>query len=409
MSIQLSPASFLQVLSRSQLLTDEQLRDVRESVSRNSELQTAAAISNWLIERELITPWQAEKLCQARHRGFFLGPYKLLDRVARGGMSTIYAAIHRETGDVRALKVLPLKQVSAASYLPRFQREASVTMRLRHPNIIRVYEVLSESDGRHDIHFMTMDLLTGRDLFDLVSTDGPLPCRRAAEYIRQAAEGLQHAHDAGLVHRDVKPGNLFLEAGSETIRVLDLGLAQEFDSEENLTQEFNERVLGTADYLSPEQAADSHLCDHRADLYSLGCTFYFLLTGQPPFTDGTLVQRIVAHQTRSPVSVTEYRNDVPDELVKILQKMMVRDRELRLQTARDAADQLKAWLVSAENEPQFDICPPNLKAAPVRTVRRSESPLEEFPRDASSAGLSRDSPVQSAALTSKAELPEVEI
>ncbi|MCA9059119.1 MAG: serine/threonine protein kinase, partial [Planctomycetaceae bacterium] len=365
-------SSFLQILSRSQLLNTHQLALVEQAVAESDSLRSADEIAAWLCEQELLTRWQADKLLQARHRGFFLGPYQLQERIARGGMSSIYAAIHRETGDIRALKVLPLTKSEEASYLPRFRREAAVTMRLEHPNIIRVYDLLTESDGRNDIHLMVMELLNGCDLQGLVTSEGPLPCRMAAEFIRQTAEGLQHAHDAGLIHRDIKPGNLFVDADSHTIRILDLGLAHDQQTDENLTRDFNERVLGTVDYLAPEQAVDSHQTDHRTDIYSLGCTLYFLLSGQPPFTDGTLVQRIVAHQTREPADLTEFRDDVPADLCRILNHMIKKDRAERFQSASEVSQALSVWLIATAGDDRLNHRPPELKPASINILRRDE-------------------------------------
>jgi serine/threonine protein kinase len=342
MTIQLSRNSFLQMLSQSHLLTDEQLRNLQSQLAHRIGV-TARTICDMLIADHVITEWQAEKLLQAKFRGFFLGPYRLLHRVARGGMSTIYSARHIETGEVHALKVLPLTRLNNPSYLARFQREAAVTQRLQHPNIVRVFGVYSVTDGKDPVHFMAMELLEGQDLAEIVQSEGPLPARQAAELIRQAAKGLDHAHSAGLVHRDVKPANMFLTT-QQTLRILDLGLAQDFDSEENLTREFNERVIGTADYLAPEQAADSHTVDGRADIYGLGCSLYFLLSGQPPFTEGTLVQRLVAHRTKEPRPMSSFRSDVPAGLITILHDMMMKDPDLRISSAAEVVRRLNDFL-----------------------------------------------------------------
>ena len=360
MTIQLSSSSFLQMLALSGLLSDEQMKSVEKRFSAGVGRTTADVsiqeIMIWLLKRKLITPWHAEKLIQGRFRGFFLGDYKLLNRVARGGMSTIYAAKDKLSGEIHAIKVLSLSKTDKASYLLRFQREATITQRLNHPNIVRVFGVFSGTDGQTEVHFMAMELLQGRDLFEIVNADGPLPCRKAVEFIRQAALGLEYAHNAGLVHRDIKPGNLFL-SDDQTVRILDLGLAQDFDSEENLTRDFNERVLGTADYLAPEQAADSHTVDTRADIYSLGCSLYFLLTGQPPFTEGTLVQRLISHQTKIPPAVAEFRSDVPDELIQILLKMMAKNRKDRTSTAGDVVERLSSFLATTAKRPELDAAP----------------------------------------------------
>ncbi len=382
MTIQLSSSSFLQLLALSGLLSDEHMEDVTKRFScdgSGSDGESTQDILIWLLRKKLITPWHAEKLVQRRFRGFFLGDYKLLNRVARGGMSTIYAAMHKQSGEIHALKVLPLSKTNQASFLQRFQREATVTQRLNHPNIVRVFGIYSGTDGQADVHFMAMELLQGHDLFEIVNADGPMPCRKAAEFIRQAALGLEHAHTAGLVHRDIKPGNLFL-SDDQTVRVLDLGLAQDFDSEENLTREFNERVLGTADYLSPEQAADTHTVDARSDIYSLGCSLYFLLTGQPPFTEGTLVQRLLAHQTKTPPAIAEFRRDVPEELKQILFKMLAKNRRERTSTAADVAGQLSDFLNRTETQKDLDAIPVILKrVVPAKAVADDEQvDLVEF-------------------------------
>ena len=177
------------------------------------------------------------------------------------------------------------------------------------------------------------------------------------------------------MHRDIKPGNLFLSV-DQTVRILDLGLAQDVGSEESLTRELNERVLGTADYLSPEQAADSHTVDNRADIYSLGCSLYFLLTGQPPYTEGTLVQRLIAHQTRTPPPVSEFRSDVPEELIGILLQMMARNRNDRTATAGDVAKRLSNFLAATSERPELNNPPAILQRVVstenIETVHESE-------------------------------------
>jgi serine/threonine protein kinase len=383
MAIQPSSGSILQILAASGLLRSEQMAIVRKRFSSSDENVptdvSAQEIMTWLLNRKLITPWHAEKLIQGRFRGFFLGGYKLLNRVARGGMSTIYAAEDIQSGEIHALKVLPQSKNEKTSYLMRLEREATIMHRLHHPNIVRVFGIFSGTDGQVDVHFMAMELLQGRDLFEIVNADGPMPCRKAVEFIRQAALGLEHAHKAGLVPRDIKPGNLFL-SDDQTVRILDLGLAQDFDSEENLTRDFNERVLGTADYLAPEQAADSHNVDIRADIYSLGCSLYFMLTGQPPFTEGTLVQRLIAHQTKTPPAITEFRSDVPEELTQILLKMMARNRNDRTATAGDVAAQLSSFLMTTVSRPELDAIPMILqRAAPVQSPARVVEPDFDVP------------------------------
>lgn len=376
MTISPTAQTFLQLVDRSQLIAAPLLevitRQAVTALKNTAEPASAATLAAWLVENNYLTSWQTEKLLQGKHRGFFLGPYRLLSRIARGGMSTIYSAEHTSTKQVVALKVLPLSKVSRSSYLPRFLREADIAKRLSHPNIVQVYDIHAASDGVNQVHFMAMELLSGNDLYDVIRAEGPLPCRAAADYIRQASQGLAYAHSAGLVHRDIKPGNLFRTTDG-VIKILDLGLAQDFDSEENLTREFNERVLGTADYLSPEQAIDSHMADTRADIYSLGCTLFFLLTGQPPFNDGTLTQRIMAHQTRQPPPLSELRRDVPEELQTIVTEMMHKDRTLRLQSAEIVSERLADWLRSTSSRKDLSERPADLML-PGSEIARAEQP-----------------------------------
>jgi len=275
-------------------------------------------------------------------------------------MSTIYVARDCSSGEDCVLKVLPLSRVSEASYLPRFQREARIACGLDHPNVIQVFGLHCESDGKSDVHFMAMEWLHGENLSEKVKRDGPLSLRLAAKLTRQAAQGLAYAHQAGLVHRDVKPANFVLTTDG-IIKVLDLGLASTQCPDENdLTRQYDERVLGTADFLSPEQAVDSHMADERADIYSLGCTLYFLLTGCPPFSDGLLAQRILAHQTQQPAAITDRRPDASSEFQIILEGMMVKDRDVRTQSAELVVSQLTEWLKGTADDAQYDRVPEQL-------------------------------------------------
>ncbi|MCA9071525.1 MAG: protein kinase, partial [Planctomycetaceae bacterium] len=266
--------------------------------------------------------------------------------LGKGGMSSVYLAEHVLMRRQCAIKVLPTKRVNDTSYLGRFHREAQAVASLDHPNIIKAYDVDKEMEKDTEIHFLVMEFVDGRSLQEMVQQDGPLDFQSAAEFIRQSAAGLAHAHHAGMVHRDIKPGNLLIDRNG-VVKLLDMGLARFFNDsdEESLTVAHDEKVLGTADYLAPEQALDSHSVDARADIYSLGCTLYFLLTGHPPFTEGTLAQRLMSHQTKQPPPVTDDRPDVPRDLLAILDKMMAKKRDERYQTADEVSDDLADWLI----------------------------------------------------------------
>lgn len=346
MSLKLTAESFLAGVRASGLINLATLDNTLTELRRHGrKLDSASDIAEELLKRGLITQWQSEKLLQGRHKGFVLGRYKLLDLLGRGEMSAVYLAEHIAMQRRCAIKVLPANRVKDTSYLGRFHREARAVASLDHPNIVRAYDVDQQNEGGAEIHFLVMEYVSGISVEQMVKTKGKLPYVQIADIIRQTAEGLSHAHLAGLIHRDIKPGNLLI-SDQGTVKLLDLGLARFFkeDDEESLTIKHDEKVLGTADYLAPEQAVDSHNVDERGDIYSLGCTFYFALTGHPPFTDGTLVQRLLAHQTRQAPSVKMDRPDIPEDLLMIVEKMMVKRREDRYQTARELADELTRWL-----------------------------------------------------------------
>ena len=301
-------------------------------------------VTDFLIEKKLITEWQSEKLLEGRYKGFFLGKYKLLGHLGTGGMSSVYLADHVLMQRRVAIKVLPKGRVEESSYLARFKKEAQAAARLDHRNIVRAYDI----DEDKGTHYLVMEFVDGTDLQKLIKESGLLDYELAAQYIAQAAEGLQHAHDADIVHRDIKPANLLVDGGG-TVKILDMGLARLDDGDDekaSLTVMHDENVLGTADYLSPEQAVNSHLVDGRADIYSLGCTLYYVLTGHPPFPEGTLPQRILAHQNSTPESIRKERADVPEELLAICEQMMEKNEDDRQQSAIEVAQQLVAWLQS---------------------------------------------------------------
>ncbi len=352
MAFKITLDSFLAVIKRSALLSEEQVDSALETF-RTSEgaVEEAKPFASYLVKNKLLTVWQAEKVLQGKHKGFVLGRYRLLSLLGKGGMSSVYLAEHMVMKRHCALKVLPAKRVNDASYLGRFHREAQAVAALDHPNIVRAYDVDMATDGGVEIHFLAMEFVKGKSLLELVQEKGPVDVADAADMVRQSALGLEHAHRAGLVHRDVKPGNLLVTSDG-LIKVLDLGLARFFedDGDHSLTVQHDERVLGTADYISPEQAIDSHKVDARTDIYSLGCTFYYLLVGHPPFNTGSLAQRLIAHQTQLPPPIHKLRPDVPPSLQAIIEKMMAKKMEERYQSAQEVADALTDWLANPSSE-----------------------------------------------------------
>ncbi len=335
--------TFLDLVQRSGLVEKDRLQALVAQLQKESGGKLPSdvdEVQRRLVAENLISAWQGERLLEGKYRGFFLGRYKLLGQLGSGGMSTVYLGEHVLMQRRVAIKVLPQTRVKDTSYLARFHREARAAASLDHPNIVRAYDV--DNDG--DTHYLVMEFVDGRDLQQMVKQGGPLDYAIAAEYIRQAAEGLGHAHCNGLIHRDVKPANLLVDQ-KNVVKVLDLGLARFTDDDRaSLTVQYDENVLGTADYLAPEQAIDSHGADARADIYSLGCAFYFLLTGHPPFPDGTLPQRLMAHQKQQPPSIAKERPDAPADLVEICMKMMAKKPADRYPSMDEVAQALRRWL-----------------------------------------------------------------
>ena len=337
-----SAKSFLKLLERSGIVAENRLKKELSKLSDKADgrVVNVSELSGHLVESGLITKWHAEKLLAGKYKGFFLGKYKLLGHLGTGGMSSVYLAQHRISDQLRAIKVLPRKKVADKSYLDRFYLEARAAASLSHPNVVRIYDICNEENT----HYMVMEYVLGKDLYEIVKDNGPLDFELAATYTAQAAEGLVHAHNRDLVHRDIKPANL-LKAKDGEVKILDLGLALvNQDDDASLTVLYNEKVMGTADYLSPEQAVNSHEVDLRADVYSLGCTLYYLLTGHPPFPKGTLAQRIAMHQTQEPADIRESRPDTPQPLIDICKKMMRKNAAERHQSCAEIKSELLSFV-----------------------------------------------------------------
>ena len=338
----------IDLVKRSDLVTPKKLDAFLEKSAQSPGGMPAEQekVAELLVADGLLTRWQADKLLAGKHRGFRLGKYKLLGQIGKGGMSHVYLAEHVLMERRVAIKVLPRQRVKDRSYLSRFQLEARAAARLDDPNIVRVYDI----DNEGDTHYIVMEYVDGDDLHQTVSQNGPLPFVTAVRYIAQVATGLQHAHEMGLVHRDIKPANCLLDQHG-TVKLLDMGLAKLNDDETSLTLANDENVLGTADYLAPEQALNSHAADARADIYSLGCTLYFLLVGRPPFPDGTISERLLKHQVEEPESLLKLRPDTPLSLVDLCARMMAKKPDDRPQTAGDVARLMNDWLADRGESP----------------------------------------------------------
>jgi serine/threonine protein kinase len=266
--------------------------------------------------------------------------YRVLEVLGAGGMGVVYKAVHRLMDRVVALKVIHRHLTDRPGLVERFRREVRAAARLTHPNIVTAYD----ADQAGDTHFLVMEHVAGISLDREVVRRGPLPVREACDLARQAALGLQHAYERGLVHRDLKPHNLLLTPAGQ-VKILDFGLAHVADADNSAATPLSSgMVLGTPDYVAPEQARDPAQADIRADVYSLGCTLYHLLTGRPPFPDGTPLQKLLAHQECRPRALTAARADVPEALAAIVERMLSKDPARRYPTPADVVADLARFL-----------------------------------------------------------------
>lgn len=341
-------------LKRLGLLTREQVAQVNKAF--HGRCSDARKLAKAIVQRGWITVYQMNQLLSGKGAELAIGSYHVLDKLGQGGLSHVYKARHAEYDSVVALKVLRAEALESSEGRDQFLREMEAMAALDHPNIVQFCDV----DQAGETFFFAMEFVDGTDLGKLVRLSGPLPVDEACEYIRQAALGLQHAYERNLVHRDIKPVNLYVTFPHEhsprrrkatkrkrgTVKILDWGLASrrspvpEFETPNPALEK---ALIGTADYISPEQAKNAQAVDARGDIYSLGCTFYFLLTGQPPFPDGTLVQKLMKHQQAEPAPLTTYRDDVPEEVAAILKRMIAKKLEDRFQTPAAIAVVLKPF------------------------------------------------------------------
>jgi serine/threonine protein kinase len=386
-------AHFVERLCRSQLLEADRLKELR---SLQTESAGARDLAQELMRREWLTPYQISQLMQDRQGDLVLGQYILLEPLGEGGMGQVFKAYQRNLHRLVALKVIRRDCLDNPKVIKRFQREIRAAGQLSHPNVVRAYD----ADEVGGIYYIAMELVDGIDLAHLVKEAGPLPVAQACDYVCQAALGLQHAHECGMVHRDIKPANLLVTHASPsakresatvprpgsgvpakpssaalkrpgsgvlqrpgtadpwgTVKILDMGLARLSDSDPgvgagNLTQAGT--LMGTPDFIAPEQAVNSRTCDIRADIYSLGCTLYYLLSGQVPFPEGTTLDKVIRHQKEDPAPVEKARRArlmcddrteadadryyVPGEVKAVLAKMLAKHPQDRFQTPGEVAE-----------------------------------------------------------------------
>ena len=404
----LAPNELITFLSRHQFLSPSQGEALNKERSR---FVSSVQLCGDLVQRGWITPYQQAQLLSGNGEKLIIGSYRIQSPLGEGGMGMVFKAIQPKLERVVALKVIrPQVLAARPEILSRFHREAKAIAQLNHPNVV----ILFDADEINNTHFIAMEYVEGQTLEKMVRTQGPMSIRQACEYMRQSALGLQHAYEVGLVHRDIKPSNILVSqkassgeargssmriarptlvtvrdrermtqtAASSTrlpqgwgqVKILDMGLARLTDGidEDRATPECTPltragALLGTPDFIAPEQARDARQVDIRADIYSLGCTFYYLLTGKPPFPGGTDVQKLIRHQSEKAYPIEELRPGIPGEVSKILNRMLEKRPDDRYSTPRHLAEALDAYVTTA------------IPSTPVPTSIAETPPVAETP------------------------------
>ena len=327
----------------SSLVTDEQIRAVVDGIAQSSG-DLATQISDKRIAAQLVrsgdlTSYQADQLLAGRTK-LTLGPYIITDWIGQGGMGQVFKAVHNMLGRTSAVKVLPLHKTTPEA-IESFRREIRAQAKLDHPNLVRAFD--AGEDG--NVHYLVVEYVPGTDLRRLVRTKGKLTVQQASNIVKQSAEGLAHAHERNLIHRDIKPGNILVTPDG-TAKLSDLGLAFYLNDANDPRAG---KIVGTADYLSPEQIRTPSDITNNSDIYSLGCTLYYAVTGKVPFPGGNSHSKARRHLEETPWHPRRFNEEVSDDFVDLIGDMMEKNPSERIQSAMEVAERLAPW--AADNSP----------------------------------------------------------
>jgi eukaryotic-like serine/threonine-protein kinase len=331
---------FLRTVLRSGLMERSKLEAAVRAVPQVTR-DDPDALAEYLIKAGRLSRFQANKLLRGTSSGLVLGSYQILAPLGKGGMGRVFLARDHRNGELLALKVLPPRRAREEERLRvRFQREMEMSQRVAHPHLALTYE----AGVCQGVYYLAMEFIPGKSLYRLVSDDGPLPVPRAAALFAEAAAALQHAHEQGLIHRDLKPSNIMVTPNNHA-KVLDLGLAlmQGETVEDRTVVGGQGYVVGSMDYIAPEQTEDAAKVDNRADVYGLGCTLYFALTGRPPFPGGTSIEKIIKHRTQAAAPLNRVDPNVPAGFAGLVGRMMAKRPGERPPSAAAVREALLAW------------------------------------------------------------------
>jgi serine/threonine protein kinase len=331
---------FLRNVLRSGLMDQARLREALASLP-DSQRRDTTAVAEHLIRVGKLSRFQAKKLLKGQAKGLLFGPYQVLAQIGKGGMGTVYLARDERHNHLVALKVLPPRKARAKErMLDRFRREMELSQRVNHPYIARTFQV----GEWKEVQYIAMEFIPGKSLYRMVQENGLLEVPQAARLGAQVASALAHAHRQGLIHRDLKPSNILVMPNGNA-KVLDLGLALIEGEDVSDAQIIGGQghIVGTMDYIAPEQTEDSAGVDGRADIYSLGCTLYYALSGSPPFPGGTSKDKIQRQRYEEPVSLLVLRPGLTPGFVQIVQRMMAKRPDQRYPNAAAVEHDLRKW------------------------------------------------------------------
>jgi serine/threonine protein kinase len=362
---------FVQCLADSGLIPANEISKLNNRIAADTSLREAESLTFALIKEQLLTEYQAKAILRGDSDSLILGNYVILDKIGQGGMGRVFKAWHRRMKRIVALKTLPPETSQNAKAIRRFHQEVATAAQLVHRNIVTAYD----ADEVQGIHFLVMEFVDGDDLGAVVRKHGPFGWKDAIRSILDAARGLDYAHQKGIIHRDIKPRNLLLD-NKGTVKLLDLGLARPRDLAAVPKDELTSvgALVGTADYLAPEQAVNVKQADERSDIYSLGVTLFYIATGTIPYPGETVLERLVAHRETPVPPLSKFRPGAPKELEKICAKMLAKNPADRYRSVRELIHDLEECLRCVYGDP-FDASPIRLPSE--AGGGKSDSRLEE--------------------------------